>query len=520
MVLNKLRELTRKEDRETRVNLKHLLEDIRDSYPCTLEETILVELVANALDAQPSEIRFLVNRKNDTLTVTDNGSGMNQGQLENYHDIAATTKVRGKGIGFAGVGAKLSLLIAAVTTETKYRTFHASTKWWLENERRAPWKPVSAKANVKGESGTAVSIALQNAESPLLNPEFVRGVMQRHFYPLLDSEFNIILGNLYNRGIKFYVNDAPISLEPAQAGEYRSFLVHQGRRKRPSGIGIIQKSGKELPEDSRGIAISTYGKVIKRGWDWVGITPRNPALITGVVEMPALSEILTTNKADFLRDAASLNKYYSYRKAIQAALLPVLKKLGEIIPPTERPEKKVRPLEKEVEHVLDDMLRDFPELSPLLGRKSPGEPAYGVLPDEKAPPIGRVEEGVESMSGTEGGEGEGGGVDIAPGSNPGERIEPDPEAAEKGKLHEGRKRHPSLMVGYEDDPSLQEVGRFRENTVWINKSHPAYKKVGQGISEKYYAHVAIALVLSGHLEEGKSPLDFINQYLKLWGEGN
>ena len=56
---------------ETRVNLKHLLEDIRDSYPYPLEEAIITELVANALDSGASEIRFLPIPEHRTLSVVD-----------------------------------------------------------------------------------------------------------------------------------------------------------------------------------------------------------------------------------------------------------------------------------------------------------------------------------------------------------------------------------------------------------------------------------------------------------------
>ena len=36
---------------ETRVDLLHLLEDLRDAYPGATEETILTEIVANSLDS-------------------------------------------------------------------------------------------------------------------------------------------------------------------------------------------------------------------------------------------------------------------------------------------------------------------------------------------------------------------------------------------------------------------------------------------------------------------------------------
>ncbi|PKL72584.1 hypothetical protein CVV26_01060 [Candidatus Kuenenbacteria bacterium HGW-Kuenenbacteria-1] len=43
---------------ETRVNLKHLLEDIRDGYSLTVEEIILTELIANSLDSKASRIEL------------------------------------------------------------------------------------------------------------------------------------------------------------------------------------------------------------------------------------------------------------------------------------------------------------------------------------------------------------------------------------------------------------------------------------------------------------------------------
>ena len=53
---------------ETRVNLRHLLEDIRDTYPFPVEEVILTELVANALDSGASEIGFTIDAGGPALT--------------------------------------------------------------------------------------------------------------------------------------------------------------------------------------------------------------------------------------------------------------------------------------------------------------------------------------------------------------------------------------------------------------------------------------------------------------------
>src|SRR5437867_7754449 len=105
---------------ETRVDLLHLLEDLRDAYPAAIEETILTEIVANSLDSGACLIRIATDAAEATLTVVDNGSGMQRRDLAHYHDLAASTKTRGQGIGFAGVGIKLGLLVSkAVLTETR-----------------------------------------------------------------------------------------------------------------------------------------------------------------------------------------------------------------------------------------------------------------------------------------------------------------------------------------------------------------------------------------------------------------
>src|SRR3970282_1225580 len=96
---------------ETRVDLLHLLEDLRDAYPASLEETILTEVVANSLDSGAMRITFETNAVEGTLTVIDDGAGMLRRELARYHDVAASTKTRGEGIGFAGVGIKLGLLV-------------------------------------------------------------------------------------------------------------------------------------------------------------------------------------------------------------------------------------------------------------------------------------------------------------------------------------------------------------------------------------------------------------------------
>src|SRR5690606_8130998 len=117
---------------ETRVDLVHLLEDLRDAYPGSLEETILTEIVANALDSGARTLWLQVDAADRMLIARDDGRGMTRRELTRYHDLASSTKRRGHGIGFAGVGIKLGLLACdEVITETRRGRVHAATSWRL-----------------------------------------------------------------------------------------------------------------------------------------------------------------------------------------------------------------------------------------------------------------------------------------------------------------------------------------------------------------------------------------------------
>lgn len=178
---------------QTRVDLQHLLEDLSDAYSGPLEETILTEIVANSLDSGATRISLLLEPAERTLVVGDDGSGMVRRELARYHDVAASAKERGEGIGFAGVGIKLGLLVAEeVLTETRRGGTHVATRWRLASRHKAPWRWVEPPGWVP-ERGTAVGLRLKNPLSPLLDPGYVEASLRRHFEPLLDAAFDAVL---------------------------------------------------------------------------------------------------------------------------------------------------------------------------------------------------------------------------------------------------------------------------------------------------------------------------------------
>ena len=161
---------------ETRVDLQHLLEDLRDAYTGALEETILTEVVANALDSGAAHIHLATSPADATMTIVDDGRGMQRRELARYHDVAASTKARGEGIGFAGVGIKLGLLVSQdVVTETRRGATHVATRWHLASRHRAPWKWIAPPGLIESR-GTAVRLTLGNQLSPLLDTGYVEEI--------------------------------------------------------------------------------------------------------------------------------------------------------------------------------------------------------------------------------------------------------------------------------------------------------------------------------------------------------
>ena len=182
-----------------------MLEDLRDAYPGALEETILTEIVANSLDSGAGSIVLAPDPERATITVIDDGRGMVRRELTRYHDLASSSKTRGHGIGFAGVGIKLGLLLAEeVITETKRGKVHVATSWRLASRSRAPWKLIEPHGLV-ATHGTAVTLKLDNPLSLLLDSGFVANTITTHFQPLFESIFDETLADAYKAGVVFVV---------------------------------------------------------------------------------------------------------------------------------------------------------------------------------------------------------------------------------------------------------------------------------------------------------------------------
>ena len=516
---------------ETRVDLLHLLEDLRDAYPGALEETILTEIVANALDSGAAAIDLATDAAAATLIVVDDGQGMRRRELARYHDIAATTKTRGQGIGFAGVGIKLGLLVSEeVLTETRKGLVHVATTWGLTSRQRARWRWTAPPGFVPRQ-GTGVQLRLRNPLSPLLDLGYVEATLRRHFQPLLDPSFNAILATHYPRGVALTINGSRLGPEAWRGLESAPIAVRLARKRKPSAAGYLVRDRAPVSEEQRGLAISTFGKVIKRGWDWLGLTPTAPDRVGGLIEAPALADCLTLNKADFIRVGPRGAVYLAYRKAIQEAVAAQLTAWGDLANPgADVRRRAARPVERDLESVLGRLAEDFPLLASLVERRAGGQ---------RRLPMGR-DSGVglgarDLVTELEVMGGEAAAASTVPSS---EVAGTAPPAADAGPRVSGTedvpsrstpistlpsapgRRHPGrygLIVQFAERPDDPELARLVESTVWINTTHSAYRRAAASRSEGYHLAVAVALALAPLAVEPPKEHGFLTAFLSAWG---
>jgi hypothetical protein len=537
---------------ETRVDLQHLLEDLRDAYTGALEETILTEAVANALDSGATHIRLLANPAEATLTIVDDGRGMQRRELARYHDVAASTKARGEGIGFAGVGIKLGLLVSReVVTETRRGATHVATRWHLASRHRAPWKWIPPPG-LTGSRGTAVRLTVANQLSPLLDVGYLEETLRRHFEALLAPGFGDLLRRHYPDGVAFDVDGRVLQWTEMSGSERAPVSIRLGRRRTPSASGFIERST-TLPADREGIAISTYGKVIKRGWDWLGLAPAARAHIGGLIEAPDLAACLTLSKNDFIRTGPRGAAYLAYRKAIQEVVLRQLAEWGDGRDVEARP--RTARLQRDLERVLEDLADDFPLLRSLVDRSAGGQkrlpmPGRG---DERVPAslFATLRVGHESAGEPDAPPLAGGSAATPPGGSPSPMPESSPPPQEEeppsgdrsrpgegppganGEQPQSRiaaaattldtvagRRRPArygLLVQFDSRPADLELARLVDNTVWINDAHPAFTRAMASRSLGYHTALAVALALAPLAVEPQDEHTFITQFLAHWG---
>lgn len=517
---------------ETRVDLQHLLEDLRDAYSGSIEESIVTEVIANALDAGASTIALAVQPADAAIAIVDDGRGMLRRELARYHDIATSAKRRGDGIGFAGVGIKLGLLVSReVVTETRRGSTHVATRWSLAARHRAPWKWCPPPGLV-GARGTAVRLTLSNPLSALLDAGFLEETVRRHFEPLFDARFAPLLDRHYRNGVSVTVDGRRVARAGLTNAEVVPLAIRLARKRLPSAVGYLARVEVPLAPGRAGIAVSTFGKVITRGWDWLGLSPADAERIVGLVEVPDLAGSLTLNKNDFLRTGPRGATYLAYRKALQEVVSRQLAEWGDTRGESASPPRPAR-LDRDLARVLEDLAGEFPLLHSLVERRRGGQkrlPMPSGHPEDAFGPLFALaralaeEDDRASFAPEDLPEPPPDAPPPAPAGETAPPVPPPPPGdlnieALPGPHAPRRRAQYGLSIQFESRPDDAELGRLVDSTIWVNEAHPAFVRASASRSVAYHLALTVALALAPLAVAPAEEHLFVTRFLAEWGQG-
>ena len=505
---------------ESSINFQNLIRDLAEMYPFDVAEVVLVELIANSLDAKATRISIHYDHESKVLIIADNGEGMSASQFNEYHDLATGLKTRGTGIGFAGVGAKISFNIAnCVVTETQSDSFSGGSKWYLASPKKLIWDDIQASS--LNSKGTRVEIKFRpEVDIPYSSKEHIVKLLKRHYLPLLNPEFLDLYEDLgyYSRNFRFVVNDEII--DPINFKE--SFVLEKEKKFFPSrsgkkiGYGVFGLSNTEYPIGSEicGVLLCTHGKVIKG--DFLNQFPGGfSSKVFGVVEIPPLINFITTAKTDFIRKRGEYKNFESFYGPIREEFKTWLAELG-IQQAENEYSSEARKLERELSKILDEV----PELAEFFGFRT----RKTLLQQSKEGLIDfNLQEGTEPSFPTTDEESEKGLSPVDIGEQPGEAVV---QSQEKGitkakPISRTGKKGPKVSFNPVSDRA--EIAWIDGNNVIINSGHPSYLKASNNHqTRRLYNIFAIANAVQRFLNEGEreSPPDltFIDRMMTAWGK--
>jgi HSP90 family molecular chaperone len=205
-----------------KLNMLNNIRNFVEMYPYPPVEAALVEAVANCLDAKATNIAisaFKDSEGKDILKVEDNGKGMTKEEFEeHYHALSVSSKVKGEGIGFAGVGSKLYVIFLAaggnILTETRSDNFHDSSEIIVINGE-PKWRHIERRQ--LNHNGTIYELKLTEEDATFLTNQKITEVLQTHYNAIL-------LGRYGN--ITIYLNSEQVKPWRPEIDETRSQVGH------------------------------------------------------------------------------------------------------------------------------------------------------------------------------------------------------------------------------------------------------------------------------------------------------
>ena len=288
-----------------RVNLLNMLTTLLGMYAYGKTEVLVLEAVANGLDAGADTIHISFKRdaKGCHITFHNNGVPMNETDFVDYHTVAVSTKEKGKGIGFAGVGAKIFMAAwpdAEIITVTGKGSSVLVSRMWRERQEdgkdEVVWETNIGGASTEATIGHAVSDHEYGTAYTVKVPEDGYAWLRKNLKERLRFWFN---SALISKRLSLIMEDIPVLPWKPGGKSFQKISKHKDYRM-PCRIWVAND---EIADDLRHITYYVYGKRIKNeSVDWIAqVKPQYEKRIFCMADVTVLADHLTSNKENFER---------------------------------------------------------------------------------------------------------------------------------------------------------------------------------------------------------------------------
>lgn len=314
--------------RPVTIKLLATLQNLLGMYECDRMEVLVLEAVANGMDAGADTISISFERDlgEHYIVFHNNGDPMNKVDFENYHTVSSSTKKKGESIGFAGVGAKIFMAAwpyAEIITITGEGNNVLVSKMWREKQQDDEGEIVW-ESNTDGISAEDITkrTALNHPRGTTYKvkvPYEGYEQLREHLKEILQRSFNLAL---ISKELALTVENVPVlpwmprgkKIQKTTTPKNSKVLCH------------IWIADEDIPNNQRHITYYVYGKRIKHEMvDWVAqLKPRYEKHVHCMADVTTLANHLTTNKEGFERNFYT-NKIIS---AVKRTFYEVLKSNG------------------------------------------------------------------------------------------------------------------------------------------------------------------------------------------------
>ena len=287
-----------------RIDVLHALKDIVDAYDKT-SEMVVTEAIANAIDVGASTVRVKLDGAAKSISFHNDGPPMSEDQFKDYHVIARSSKSKGSGIGFAGVGAKVYLAAwdkTVIHTETIGGQEPLASDMYVDGGTlKAKYVRPSTKRR-----GTLYRVALSPDDYNYLEKSAAHMIAEV-FGPAIDG------------GLRVEVNGARVRPWRQDRKLRKKMYASAKSTKLPI---VLTVANEDLPVGMQGVQYHVSGKVITtKKPEWMAdLRPAHIRQVHAYVDATRISDHLNLNKTAFKPTGAVAAAYKEAGRVIFEAL--------------------------------------------------------------------------------------------------------------------------------------------------------------------------------------------------------